>query len=374
MIESILIGSVSEAEDILSKAGSEELFEKAKHQVGDVHPNHSNWVWTEWAPGKFDWKSINGKHHKNKATQPSQSKQSSTSSQSIKPSSSQLKDMNYMKQFVGGKITMGDGSVNKITDIETHGNMIDISYKTDKGSEYMVHVNPSNDGGKIAMSPNPNYKASTQSKTTSKVKINSSTIDMTEFLVKENPDLTTAPRKLEDMDDDYLNKLNDHAGKLAFMGSSRHRENFRKWGELIRAEISSRKKQNNKSTKQASKEKTNNFEGYEKKYGTDTSTLEGRMNFWTQSIVGSLKTSGNINQNKFDNLSAELKGYMANPKNNDKDFTLAICNHILNSFTDEQKNKKNLKIKYQTIQKIKNYIENEDYKPYREYKSKPKAS
>ena len=174
-IKSIEINNVSESLDILKAAGTEELFEKAKRQVGDIHPN-GKWVWTEYAPGKFDWKSKKGKYHKNKATQSSQSatqsKQSSTSSQS----SSSKK---------------------------------------------------------------------------------SSTIDMTKFLVKENPNLTTAPRKLEDMDDDYLNKLNDHVGKLAFMGSSRHRENFRKWGELIRAEISSRKKQNNKSTKQASKKQTN---------------------------------------------------------------------------------------------------------------------
>lgn len=40
-----------------------EGIEKAKHQVGDIHPN-GRWVWTEWAPGKFDWKSLKGKHHK----------------------------------------------------------------------------------------------------------------------------------------------------------------------------------------------------------------------------------------------------------------------------------------------------------------------
>ena len=39
--------------------------EKAKHQVGDIHPN-GKWVWTEYAPGKFDWKSMKGKHNKNK--------------------------------------------------------------------------------------------------------------------------------------------------------------------------------------------------------------------------------------------------------------------------------------------------------------------
>lgn len=40
-----------------------EGIEKAKHQVGDIHPN-GRWVWTEYAPGKFDWKSLKGKHHK----------------------------------------------------------------------------------------------------------------------------------------------------------------------------------------------------------------------------------------------------------------------------------------------------------------------
>ena len=38
--------------------------EKAKHQVGEVHPN-GKWIWTEYAPGKFDWKSKKGKYYKN---------------------------------------------------------------------------------------------------------------------------------------------------------------------------------------------------------------------------------------------------------------------------------------------------------------------
>jgi len=33
------------------------------HNVGDIHPN-GKWVWTEWRPGMFDWKSMNGKYHK----------------------------------------------------------------------------------------------------------------------------------------------------------------------------------------------------------------------------------------------------------------------------------------------------------------------
>lgn len=38
----------------LQKAVAEE-FEKAKHQVGDIHPN-GKWVYTEYKPGKFDWR------------------------------------------------------------------------------------------------------------------------------------------------------------------------------------------------------------------------------------------------------------------------------------------------------------------------------
>lgn len=29
---------------------------KIARKVGDVHPNHPNWIWTEYATGKFDWR------------------------------------------------------------------------------------------------------------------------------------------------------------------------------------------------------------------------------------------------------------------------------------------------------------------------------
>lgn len=63
IMDSIYIDDTKEAEDIIKAAGTEDLFEKAKHQVGDIHPN-GKWVWTEYAPGKFDWKSLKGKYHK----------------------------------------------------------------------------------------------------------------------------------------------------------------------------------------------------------------------------------------------------------------------------------------------------------------------
>ena len=57
LISAINISSVHEAEEILKAAGTEgDLFEKA-HKVGDVHPN-GKWVWTEYKPGKFDWRGI----------------------------------------------------------------------------------------------------------------------------------------------------------------------------------------------------------------------------------------------------------------------------------------------------------------------------
>ena len=60
LIKSIQISDVAEAEEILKSAGSEDLFEKAR-QVGDMHPN-GKWVWTEYAPGKFDWRGIKKKN------------------------------------------------------------------------------------------------------------------------------------------------------------------------------------------------------------------------------------------------------------------------------------------------------------------------
>lgn len=76
----------------LEKSFDNEI-EKAKHQVGEVHPN-GKWIWTEWAPGKFDWKSKNGKHHKNGG--------STTSAVSKTP-----EDKGYAEKF---KKTMKDAS------------------------------------------------------------------------------------------------------------------------------------------------------------------------------------------------------------------------------------------------------------------------
>lgn len=46
----------------IKKSFSTDL-EKAR-TVGDIHPTHSNWVWTEYKPGKFDWRNTGGRVHK----------------------------------------------------------------------------------------------------------------------------------------------------------------------------------------------------------------------------------------------------------------------------------------------------------------------
>ena len=62
LIKGINIPTIDSAEDILLKAGSEDIFEKAR-QVGDIHPN-GKFVWTEYAPGKFGWRVLKSRVRK----------------------------------------------------------------------------------------------------------------------------------------------------------------------------------------------------------------------------------------------------------------------------------------------------------------------
>lgn len=63
LINKIKTPTLRNAEDILSKAGTEDLFEKAKHQDGDMHPN-GKWVWVASANGgKGDWRTHGGRAH-----------------------------------------------------------------------------------------------------------------------------------------------------------------------------------------------------------------------------------------------------------------------------------------------------------------------
>ena len=64
VIKAIEIEGVDDALDILKSAGDEDIFEKAKHQDGDVHPN-GKWVWVSSAAGgKGDWRTMGGRAHK----------------------------------------------------------------------------------------------------------------------------------------------------------------------------------------------------------------------------------------------------------------------------------------------------------------------
>ena len=65
--EGISIGDIiTQPLVLLTKKDAEKAeetdIEKAAHQVGDIHPN-GKWMWIEYAPGKFDWRTIKGGKH-----------------------------------------------------------------------------------------------------------------------------------------------------------------------------------------------------------------------------------------------------------------------------------------------------------------------
>ena len=61
LINDIEIEGVRDALNILAKAGTEDLFEKAKHQIGDSHPKWPQLKWTDLGGGKFGWRTGTGK-------------------------------------------------------------------------------------------------------------------------------------------------------------------------------------------------------------------------------------------------------------------------------------------------------------------------
>lgn len=82
LIDEIKIDTLQEAQEILKGIGSEELFEKA-HKDGDMHPN-GKWVWVSSAnKGKGDWRTLNGRTHKNHQANSGASSTSSSSSTTI---------------------------------------------------------------------------------------------------------------------------------------------------------------------------------------------------------------------------------------------------------------------------------------------------
>lgn len=105
LIDDIKINSLSDAQEILKAARTEDIFEKA-HKDGDLHPN-GKWVWVSSAAGgKGDWRTLNGRTHKkhqaaNAAGGSSNSSQSSstTTTSSAKQTNIKSKDEKFIETF-----------------------------------------------------------------------------------------------------------------------------------------------------------------------------------------------------------------------------------------------------------------------------------
>lgn len=90
LIDEIKIKSLSDAQEILKSAGSEDIFEKA-HKDGDLHPN-GKWVWVSSANGgKGDWRTLNGRTHKKH--------QATTGSSDSATQNNKSKDEKFIKTF-----------------------------------------------------------------------------------------------------------------------------------------------------------------------------------------------------------------------------------------------------------------------------------
>lgn len=115
VIKAVEIDGVDNALDILKAAGEEDLFEKAKHQDGDMHPN-GKWVWVASAAGgKGDWRTIGGRAHKKSGggsttstAKPTQ--QSKTQPSNNAPSKTSTVTLDQLKNAVGNSSFMDDQS------------------------------------------------------------------------------------------------------------------------------------------------------------------------------------------------------------------------------------------------------------------------
>lgn len=116
LISQINIDSLQEAEDILKAAGSEDLFEKAKHQDGDMHPN-GKWVWVSSANGgNGDWRTKGGRTHTKHSAGGNAGTGSTTTTQQ-KPSAQVVgttKKISNDKQFLDTFRDASDDVLNKI--------------------------------------------------------------------------------------------------------------------------------------------------------------------------------------------------------------------------------------------------------------------
>ena len=167
LLKRIIISSLQEAEEILKAAGTEDLFEKAKHQDGDMHPN-GKWVWVSSANGgKGDWRTKGGRTHTKHSTGgggaevKTDTTSTSTQQKPTKQSSTSTNDFANIskedaKKFIGKKIKVTDTLSNKtyettIDDIEDvylqrNKASVGIVFKNEKGAKIYYQIKLVNSG------------------------------------------------------------------------------------------------------------------------------------------------------------------------------------------------------------------------------------
>lgn len=118
LIDEIKIKSLSDAQEILKAAGTEDIldFEKA-HKDGDLHPN-GKWVWVSSANGgKGDWRTLNGRtHKKHQAANAAGGGSSSASSTTTGGNTSSV------------KTTISDGGKKKMINAKTNVKVVPDTY------------------------------------------------------------------------------------------------------------------------------------------------------------------------------------------------------------------------------------------------------
>lgn len=115
----------------------EETIEKAvSRQVGDTHPN-GKWVWTEYKPGKFDWRPIKGKKAQQSGDGSSSGGEDDTTKKTpSKPSASQIagakakagKPMNSQQLLVWAQKTSDDNLLKVANSKNGNAQMRKIAY------------------------------------------------------------------------------------------------------------------------------------------------------------------------------------------------------------------------------------------------------
>lgn len=120
-------------------AKKEETIEKAvSRQVGDTHPN-GKWVWTEYKPGKFDWRPIKGKKAQQSGDGSSSGGEDDANKKTpSKPSASQIagakakagKPMNSQQLLVWAQKTSDDNLLKVANSKNGNAQMRKIAYDT----------------------------------------------------------------------------------------------------------------------------------------------------------------------------------------------------------------------------------------------------